>query len=449
MRPGTGVFLGTGFLTAGLTFHHSDTGVVLGRWSLFYATFLTAWVLVTLFLGVRLARARPADGRRSTRWSSSRPWLELSALTYGAGYLSGAIANPSVAGHLLDLSVVGSLVSTEIILGWLALVFLYLAALMLMLRVPGRWLNPALLLATLLLSALGIEGWARGAAILDPEVQGFPTNRSWIWSRRFLHLNAAGFRDRDHAAVAAPGVRRLLIVGDSFGAGYGIDNPDDRFGSRLGELLSEATGSRWEVIHCARPDTHTLQHLQFLNQCLSFGPEIVILLYVFNDINYLIPHGETSLAAHPSALTERLRPSRLLFLNSFAFQELYVRTRHLMLERGLPAEMTAYHDPQLVTRHLGDVARFVKTARDHGARVAIVPFSVLVTISAPERERYRIFVDAARKADLPVWPTDSIFTGMSLKELRVGPLDAHPNPRANALLGHAVLPEVLHLLAEK
>ncbi len=449
MRTGIGPLLGAASLTTSLAFHRSESGVVLGRWSPFVTAILAGFAVVTLWLGIRTFR-RGGDGRHGTwHWARPRVWLELAAVTYGAGYLAGAIADPGDAGHLLDLNITGSRVPVEILFGWLAAGFLLVAALTLLPRLPATWRNPALLITSVLVAVLALEGVARGVALFNPQVQGFPTYRARLWVRRFFHLNAAGFRDRDHARVAASRVHRLLIVGDSFGAGYGMDNPDDRFGNRLGDLLSRETGSAWEVIHCAKPDTNTLQHLQFLKECLRFDPELVILLYVFNDINYLIPQRSASLASHSDTPLERLQPIRVLFLNSFAFEELYVRARPLAYAReGLPREVNAYRDSSLLSRHLADVGRFVQTARNAGARIGIVPFSILLTVSEPDRERYGLFVAAARRAGLPVWRADSVFSGMSFESLRVAPLDAHPNARANSLLASAVLGRALSTLAE-
>ena len=52
--------------------------------------------------------------------------------------------------------------------------------------------------------------------------------------RTHVRLNRQGFRDIDHALKADPGVRRLLVVGDSIAFGWGVPDPKDRFGVWIG-----------------------------------------------------------------------------------------------------------------------------------------------------------------------------------------------------------------------
>jgi hypothetical protein len=336
-----------------------------------------------------------------------------------------------------------------VVLEWVALAGLLASLLCLVPKLPRRLFNPAALIAALAVVGLGLEGLARGAAIVDPEVQGFPTNRSRMWRRRYVRQNAAGFRDVEHALEVAPGVRRLLIVGDSYAAGSGIERPGDRFGSRLADALAEATGTAWEPIFAARSDTHTLDHLRFLSHGLRFRPDLVVLLYVFNDIDYLHPlTRRTVLTEHPRNIGQRLHPVRVLFTNSFAFQELYARLRHLTFaSHGAPeAGNHPYADSTVLLRHLTDLRAFGTSARAAGSAAVIVPFDVSVAASQPARVRYRRFVAAAEAAGVPVWPADQVFRELPFETLTVGSLDLHPNELANDLLARAFLPRALEVV---
>ena len=76
------------------------------------------------------------------------------------------------------------------------------------------------------------------------------------------------------------------------------------------------------MINASRPDTHTLEHIEFLRRMLQFQPEIVVLVYVFNDIDYL--HSVTS---RGGVAGSNFSLMRVLFLTSYLLQELYVRLR--------------------------------------------------------------------------------------------------------------------------
>lgn len=450
MRSGLGAVLGSALLTLGLGLHHSETATVLGRWSLIYAGSLGAAILLTVLLAIRTYRFR-GDSAQSRRSQQSGFWVDLAVLAYGASYLIAAAQDRTTASRLLDLNLTGSEFPVPIVLEWFALAFLLIAVVALIPTLPSPWMNPAVMLGTLGIALLAIEGWARGAAIVNPEVQGFPTHRTRMWMRRYHHLNSAGFRDREHPRDPVPGTRRLLVIGDSFAAGFGLSNPDDRVGSQLAASLSGISGSRWESVHCAKPDSHTLQHIEFLKQCLTYRPNLVILLYVFNDMNYLREGRDgrgSLLAGHPGGIVNRLHPIRLLFVNFFAVQEVYVRTRQWQSVKDVSAEVEVYHDSAKLEQHLDDLMEFVRTGREATSRVVIVPFSIWVATSEFERERYRRFAVAATRRSLPVWSVDSVFIGRPFPDLVVGPLDTHPNEFANSLLAQAILPRIQRLAAE-
>src|SRR5207245_2393400 len=116
---------------------------------------------------------------------------------------------------------------------------------------------------------------------------------------------------------------------------------------------------------------------------------VVILLYVFNDIDYLYsvtPRVGPSEA--PRSLAARFQPIRLSFENFYLFQEAFVRFR--LINYGLSHNYAAADDPytnsSLVSVHLNDLARFVVSATETTPIVGVVPFD-LDGISNPEMGR--------------------------------------------------------------
>ena len=446
---GSGVLLGLTLMVIGLALYRSPYAAVLGRWSRAYALLLGVAALGTVASGLLvMGRGAKAGGRR--RWVDADLWLDLAVLSYGAGYLIGAVIDPSSASRALDLNLTGSIIAPAVVLEWVATGCLLVAGICLIPRLPPRARNFATSVAAVGVTVLLLEGAARALALVDPVIQGFPTNRTKIWNARYFKLNQAGFRDREHALLAAPGVRRLLIVGDSYASGEGLADPDDRFGQRLANALSSRTGSAWEPIFAAQPNTHTLHHIEFLGQALPLRPDLVILLYVFNDIDYLRQVTyRSALTEHPQGLADRLYPLRILLVNSFAFQELFARYRQLPFVLEAQERSDPYTDAASVNRHLQDLGTFVAAARKAGAAVVILPFDVSVAVSDHYRERYRRFVAQLAAAGLPVWPAAEVFEGHSFDSLTVGQLDRHPSAFANALLADAILPQALELVGTR
>jgi lysophospholipase L1-like esterase len=100
-----------------------------------------------------------------------------------------------------------------------------------------------------------------------------------------IRVNAAGLRDdREYAVPKPAGVRRVLVLGDSFTfAGKVV--LEQSFPKRLEERLRQAThAGRYEVLNLAVPGYNTRQQALLLEERgLAFEPDQVIVAFVLND----------------------------------------------------------------------------------------------------------------------------------------------------------------------
>jgi hypothetical protein len=396
-----------------------------------------AWLAVVA-ISARHSRRGPGD--TSARVPAARI-LDLSVFLWGLSYLLSAIDSRAAAARIFDLNVLGSTFPPAVLLDWLAATVATVGLGVLAARaLRPRWYNAALVVASFAAILLLGEGIARTRALLAPETQGLPTYSEALWTRRHVTLNGSGYRDIEHAPGKPDTTRRLLVVGDSFTFGVGVAAIADRFGEQLAPRLGAATGERWEAINAGRPDTHTLQHLETLQGMVAYRPELVVLLYVFNDIDYLAQVTPRSGIMGQGGLLQKLHPVRLLFLNSYLFQELYVRWRKVAFGLGANAQPPdPYRDDSLIARHMEDLARFVSVASAAGAGAVVVPFDNQVGAGEQPRSRYDAFVRRAEALGVPVCGIAAAFANRDSAELRVNSLDGHPNELANRLAAEAAV----------
>jgi hypothetical protein len=378
--------------------------------------------------------------------SSSQTAVDLALLSWGAASLVAAIHSPSHAGDLLNGNLIGFEAPVSAVLGWVSLV-LVVSAILLQPRVI-TWIKNygwTLSLVSVVLIALVGEGVARMLAVVEPEVQAFPTHRTEMWLQRFAPLNADGFRDLVHGP--AHGRRRLLVLGDSYAFGWGVERRRDRLGEVLGTMLDSTSGTQWETYNVSRPDLDTRQEIDLLAAVPPVDPDVTLLLYVFNDMEYLQPMTQrTAMTEAPVGLVDRLNPWRFIFINSFLFQELYVRARHARLALSTEAETDPYADSGKVALHLRDVCRLVHAAESEGSVAVVVPFDIAPMLAPSYLERMKRFARQASGAGIPVWRVDTAFTGHRFSELAVDNLDAHPNVLAHSLAARAVAEQLLPVL---
>ncbi len=332
----------------------------------------------------------------------------------------------------------GSVLPAAAALEWTAMAMFFLAGAFTVSKLGEKWVKVGLAVGSVVFLALLVEGVARGKAAIAPAMQGAATHSYELWARRHVKRNPEGFRDAPHVIAARPGTGRLLCVGDSTAFGWGISWTEDRFGEQLVKRLQAQTRHPWESLNASEPDTHTLDHIRFLERMLPYRPDVVVLLYVFNDIDYLDPaEGRRRLLGDDSFLS-RLNPLRVLYENFYAFQYLFVWGRRVYYSLQKDAYPDAYLDPKRLAQHLVDLARFRSIATQTGAVFELVPLDVVSVREPKRRDRYRMFVQQAQASGLPVCSLDEAFDGFSFRDLTVNAMDTHPSARTNHLAADVV-----------
>ncbi len=440
--------VGVAAFVMGLFLYRSyDQRPVLGFWSYPYSVILVC-ALGLLGLSVHLALRSGRSGRRP---STSAQIFNFASLLWGGAYFLSAIGDRESAARIVDLNVFGSVAPLPACLEWIAMALAAAAGIRWAVGKLSDTGRKFLLSATALaIIALLGEGTLRLRAAVSPSTQGFPTYTSAQWTRRYVQLNNEGFRDVEHPHATPTNERRLLIVGDSCAFGTGLNNIDDRLGEQLASLLSDQFGETWRSMSAALGDSDTIDEIEYLEQMRPYERDAVLLLYVFNDIDYLAPvTSRTILTEHQTSILGRLHPARILFLNFYLFQELFVRAR--MASYALSDEVnppkSPYSDDAILERHLDDLTRFVELASKDGTPVWITPFD----ISGGEHfaSRYARFQERALARELPVLSLAEAFKGHDRTTLRVNRLDGHPNGLANRLAAEAIAAQIAHTLAPR
>lgn len=94
-------------------------------------------------------------------------------------------------------------------------------------------------------------------------------------------LNSEGFRDKEHSLEKSPDLKRIITLGDSITAGWGV-RFEENYPRRLECILNKR--HKVEVINISKPGWNTVREVYELeNFGLKYKPDIVILGYCLND----------------------------------------------------------------------------------------------------------------------------------------------------------------------
>lgn len=181
---------------------------------------------------------------------------------------------------------------------------------------------------------------------IHPIYGGFhiPSTTTWQWTAEYVtrvDINTRGLRERDIAYEKPPGVRRILVLGDSFVEATEVA-VEESFSRRLEAHLLEGSGQPVQVINAGVVGYGTGQeYLLLRHEGVKYQPDLVVLLFFAgNDVSdnswqldyplvrpikpyFLIdasgalrpiPFLPPDLSAHrPGAFRQRLRRESLLF----------------------------------------------------------------------------------------------------------------------------------------
>jgi hypothetical protein len=177
----------------------------------------------------------------------------------------------------------------------------------------ARWRNRAIAIvlstAIALPAAEAATRWAFRDVTTSSDNNGYFTRR-WIRSGA-VHLNGAGFREREFPATKPPGIYRIAAVGDSFTYGNGVRQQD-----RYSDLLQRMLPEHLEVLNFGAGGANTPEHRTLVARLLAGNqPDFILLQWYVNDVEDDDTTGRPAFTPLMPfrPLADRLGPSSALY----------------------------------------------------------------------------------------------------------------------------------------
>src|SRR5438552_3616752 len=261
-----------------------------------------------------------------------------------------------------------------------------------------------------------------------------------------FRYNSLYFRERE-LGPRAPGVLRVVLLGDSFTEGQGVKEADTT-ARRLEALLNAAGGRRWEVLNCARRGADFPSLYKMFEKVLPFEPDVVVHAMVLNDadrskaldarrerLDDWILDRRRLLLASPSPAS-RWPESRLVDFVEDRFHAWRVgeETTRWYLDLYGPANREGWERTQGYLRDMDHAMR----AR--GGRFLVASWPLLVDLDRyPFRAADQTIARFCSSAAIDRVDLRSALAGHPVSSLWVHPVDHHPNEVAHRLAAEALV----------
>jgi hypothetical protein len=237
-----------------------------------------------------------------------------------------------------------------------------------------------------------------------------------------VRINSHGQRD-DEYPLARTDKKRMLVLGDSFGWGFGVEH-DEIFCE-----IIEDNHPDWEIINASVSGYGTDQEFLYLKERgIHFNPDVVLLLFSKNDFRNNVMNEENwyykprfilsddrlildNVPVPKSTVTQKL--DRFFFGKTFLLKRIYLKIKIIGMQiradggeakqrgkseakRKAPRAQREQYKHRLVKQLLTEINNF---AAGHGARL------VLVSVPLDDNER-NVLREVAARENIPYLPLD-------------------------------------------
>jgi lysophospholipase L1-like esterase len=318
--------------------------------------------------------------------------------------------------------------------------------------------NLTLLVASILCVCLFLEGFFRIISPKSPEGTTYG---------KTIKYNSDGFRNRESSIPKPENTFRIVVLGDSFTWGVGLDLEETV------PLLVESNMQRkypsLEVVNAAVPDDNTVRQLdRFKRAGLKYEPNLVLLIYNLNDIEFIadlaMQNDDTNKAVSvfqderesnwkKYSQKQGLRGLIYSFQRQSKFIEFLVpRIGTLLRQLDLLNSLEFSWVQKTLEGFTDDNPGWVKSKgalkelHDVSSRqniqllVAIHPLLVADADRVKQKRVHEVILRYLSEINVPALDLLPVFDGRTMRDFWINYMDSHPNKDAHQLVARELMP---------
>ncbi|MBW1785299.1 MAG: SGNH/GDSL hydrolase family protein [Deltaproteobacteria bacterium] len=314
------------------------------------------------------------------------------------------------------------------------------------------------------LASPGMVQIHRASPVLGYEL--VPGARGYGHLGELYQINAHGFRDVELSIKKPASVRRIMVIGDSFTFGMGVELKDT-YPKQLESILNDQ-GIVSEVINCAVVGYNMWQYYEQLkNKVVDFGPDLVILGIYLNDLGRSTPpyrpgepySGENPFEPEPGNSKLRNKSVLWTFLHNadtlFKYKNRHrggydylksieKRKRRLGPENKNYAIMTCTVEKEMLEAFSRTLEKMAREAERHHFGLLVVMIPDAVQLNEMHLKAVNRFVgNTCLGLGIPFIDLATFLeTDQDPLSLYLFPVDAHNSPRGLRMIAETISSEI-------
>ncbi len=256
-----------------------------------------------------------------------------------------------------------------------------------------------------------------------------------------VSINSHGLRDKEYSFERVEGKKRLLVLGDSMGWGFGVENHEI-----FSEVLEEKYPNR-EIINASVSGYGTDQQFLYLkDRGLQYQPDVVLLLfgpndvennqsieeYIHNKARFELVEGELVLTNYPVPKPYLRQRIALYFVTETYFLARLYHLSNFIENQFRAGEASANNDDLRADYELTRALLLALNdlTEQNGAQ--------LIVVSSPMGQRLRDLLNTTlQPAGVPYLPLDETFSKIPESAITFEH-DTHWNPTGHKIAAAAI-----------
>lgn len=262
-----------------------------------------------------------------------------------------------------------------------------------------------------------------------------------LWFEKYWNpINSFGYRDEqpDTTNNSNP----IFFVGDSYTAGHGIKNVEDRFSNVFKSKLEKGNYSA-NVINLGKINLNTTEEFEEMSNFIettNIKPKKIILQYYVNDVYHIAKKHGFEWAYDPYGKLNSI--FRKAVKGSYLVNYFFWLAPHIGSGEFLSKIEGMYNDKLILKEHLNEIQRFIDYANENKIELLIVIFPLMQRLEESKAIYINKFANYLTNQNVNFIDVAELIDHLPIEQRIINNNDSHASVEVNRILAEEIYKKI-------